>query len=109
MPEITVPIGKVRSLGGVQPHRELTHREWLQQNRDQLALLLGDSCLVADVIRGNRCRRPEYDCALGSSEVLADPAIPIRGGRSFLIPEYLKALRFKSIVDETHAIAVGTA
>src|SRR5262249_9780365 len=77
----------VRVLLSVEAHGELLRREWLKQNRDQLALLLGDRCLMADVVGRDRRRRPERHCTLGFGEMLTNPGVPVHTGRNLLVPE----------------------
>src|SRR5262249_45944980 len=108
MAVITAPARKVRGLLSVEAHRELLGREWLKQNRDELALLFGDRCLMADVVGGHRGRRPERHGALGFGEMLTNPGVPVHTGRNLLVPEHLKALRHESVANGTHALAVCT-
>src|SRR5215469_15590617 len=99
MAVITTPARKVRGLLSVEAHRELLRREWLKQNRDQLALLLGDRCLMTDVVGGNRCCGPKCHGALGFGEMLTNPGVPVHTGRNLLVPEHLKALLCKSVAN----------
>src|SRR5262249_23101936 len=105
MAVITTPARKVRGLLSVEAHRELLCREWLKQNRDEFALLLGDCRLMADVVGRDRCRRPERHRALGFGKMLTNPGVPVRTGRNLLVPEHLKALRHESVANWAHALA----
>src|SRR5262245_10070713 len=106
MAVITTPARKVCGLLSVEAHRELLRREWLKQNRDELALLFGDRCLMTDIVGRDRRHRPERHGALGFGEMLTNPGVPVHTGRNLLVPKHLKALRHESVANGTHALAV---